>query len=72
MVFNLSKYDFVINYITGKNKERAKVFSRREQNVAEMGDDKLESFEPMPTFGSEFYFSVYYGCKKIGPVPTSG
>ena len=38
----LFKYDFVINYITGKNNERINVFSKREQNVPEIGDDKLE------------------------------
>ena len=38
----LFKYDFVINYITGKNNERADTFSKREQNIPEAGDDKLE------------------------------
>ena len=38
----LFKYDFVINYITGKSNERADVFSKREQNVPEAVDDKLE------------------------------
>ena len=38
----LPKYDFVINYITGKNNERTDVFSKRYQNVPEIGDDKLE------------------------------
>ena len=38
----LSKYDFVINYITGKSNERTDALSRREQNVPETGDDKLE------------------------------
>ena len=36
------KYHFVINYITGKSNERADVFFKREQNVPETGDDKLE------------------------------
>ena len=30
------------NYITGKSNERADAFSKREQNVPEIGDDKLE------------------------------
>ena len=38
----LFKYDFVINYIPGKNNERTDAFSKREQNVPEAGDDKLE------------------------------
>ena len=38
----LFKYDFIINYITGKNNERTDVLSKREQNVPETGDDKLE------------------------------
>ena len=38
----LFKYDFVINYITGKNNERIDVFSKRKQDVPETGDDKLE------------------------------
>ena len=38
----LFKYDFVINYITGKSNERADAFSKREQDVPEAGDDKLE------------------------------
>ena len=38
----LSKYDFVINYITGKNSERTDVFSKRGQDVPETGDVKLE------------------------------
>ena len=32
----------MINYITGKNNERTDGFSKREQNVPEVGDDKLE------------------------------
>ena len=36
------KYDFVINYISGKNNERTDVLSKREQNVPETGDDKLK------------------------------
>ena len=32
----------MINYITGKSNERADVFSKREQDVPEVGDDKLE------------------------------
>ena len=42
MVLILFKYDFVINYITGKNNERADALSKREQNVPEAGNDKLE------------------------------
>ena len=38
----LFKYDFVINYITGKSNERADALSKREQDVPEAGDDKLE------------------------------
>ena len=38
----LSKYDFVINYITGKSNERADALSKREQDVPEAGDDRLE------------------------------
>ena len=38
----LFKYDFVINYITGKNNERADAFSKREQDVPEVGDNRLE------------------------------
>ena len=38
----LSKYDFMINYITGKSNERADAFSKQEQNVPEASDDKLE------------------------------
>ena len=38
----LFKYDFVINYITGKNNERTDVFSKREQDVPKTGDNKLE------------------------------
>ena len=38
----LFKYDFVINYITGKSNERADALSKREQDVPEVGDDKLE------------------------------
>ena len=38
----LFKYDFVINYITGKNNGRTDNFSKREQNVPETSDDKLE------------------------------
>ena len=38
----LSKYDFVINYITGKSNERADALSKREQDVPESGDDRLE------------------------------
>ena len=38
----LFKYDFVINYITGKNNERTDVLSKQEQNVSEVGNDKLE------------------------------
>ena len=32
----------MINYITGKNNERTDALSKREQNVPETGDDKLE------------------------------
>ena len=38
----LFKHDFVIDYITGKNNERIDALSKREQNVPEAGDDKLE------------------------------
>ena len=38
----LPKYDTMINYISGKNNQGADVFSKREQNVPETGDDKLE------------------------------
>ena len=38
----LFKYYFVINYITDKNDELTDVISKREQNVPETGDDKLE------------------------------
>ena len=38
----LFKYDFVINYITGKSNERADAFSKREQNVPEVDDDRLK------------------------------
>lgn len=37
----LSKYDFAINYITGKNNEQTDAFSMREQNVLNENDDKL-------------------------------
>ena len=40
--FILSKYDFVINYITGKSNERANAFPKRKQNVPETKDDKFE------------------------------
>ena len=40
--FILLKHDFVINYITSKNDERADVLWKLEQNVAGTGDDKLE------------------------------
>ena len=42
MGFDLFKYDFVINYITGKNNKRTDVFFKREQNVPETGNDKLK------------------------------
>ena len=38
----LFKYDFVINYIMGKNNERTDALSRQEQNVSEIGYDKME------------------------------
>ena len=38
----LFKYDFVINYITGKSNERTDALSKREQDVSEAGDDRLE------------------------------
>ena len=38
----LFKYDFMINYITGRNNERVDVFLKREQNIPEIGDDILE------------------------------
>ena len=41
-VLILSKYDFVINYITGKNNERIDAFFKRKQNVFNENDDKLE------------------------------
>ena len=40
--FILFEYDFVINYITSKNNERTDASFKREQNVPEAGDDKLE------------------------------
>ena len=40
--FILFKYDFVFNYITGKSNERTDAFFKREQNVLEASDDKLE------------------------------
>ena len=38
----LSKYVFVIIYITSKSNERTDVFSKREPNVPETGDAKLD------------------------------
>ena len=38
----MSKYDFVINYITGKNNKLIDIFSKLEQNLPEVNDDKLE------------------------------
>ena len=38
----LIKYDFMINYITGKNNERTDFFFEREHNVPEIGNDKLK------------------------------
>ena len=38
----LFKYEFVANYITGKNNERADAFFLREQNILETGDNKPE------------------------------
>ena len=38
----LFKYNFLINYITGKSNKRTDVFSKREQNVPEAGDHTLE------------------------------
>ena len=32
----------MINFITGKNNKRTDVLSKREENVPETGDDKLE------------------------------
>ena len=40
--FNLLKYVFVINYISGKSDERANVLPKQNQDVPEAGDDKLE------------------------------
>ena len=36
-----SKYDFVINYFTGKNNERIHAFFKRKQNVFDKGVDKF-------------------------------
>ena len=38
----LFKSDFVIAYITGKSNERTDAFFKREQDVPETGDDKME------------------------------
>ena len=78
----LFKYDFVINYITGKNNERADVFSKREQNVPEAGDNKLEykmaqllkpklfNFEPWTNERPEFDQSETLNFIEIQPVVT--
>ena len=78
----LFKYDFVINYITGKNNERTDVFSNPKQNVPEAGDDKLEykmaqllkpgmlNFEPRANERPELDQSETLNPIEIQPVVT--
>ena len=78
----LFKYDFVINYITGKSNERADALSRREQDVPEAGDDRLEyktapllkprmlNFEPRANERPELDQSETLNPIEIQPVAT--
>ena len=78
----LSKYDFVINYITGKSNERADALSKREQDVPKAGDDKLEykmaqllkpgmlNFEPRANERTELNHSETLNPIEIQPVAT--
>ena len=78
----LFKYDFVINYITGKNNERTNILSKRAQNVPETGDDKLEykmaqllkpkmlNFEPRTNERPELDQSKTLNLIEIQPVVT--
>ena len=78
----LFKYDFVINYITGKSNERADALSKREQDVPEAGDDRLEyrmaqllkpgmlSFEPRANERPELDQSETLNPIEIQPVAT--
>ena len=78
----LIKYDFVINYITGKNNKRTDVFSKREQDVPEISDDKLEykmaqllkprilNFEPRANERPELDKSETLNLIEIQPVFT--
>ena len=78
----LFKYDFVINYITGKSNERTDAFSKREQNVPEAGDDILEykmakllkpgmlNFEPRTNERPELDQSETRNLIEIQPIVT--
>ena len=78
----LYKYNFVINYITGKNNERTDAFSERERDVPEAGDDKLKykmaqllkpgilNFEPRTNERPELDQSETVNLIEIQPVVT--
>ena len=78
----LFKYDFVINYITGKSNERADVLSKRKRDVPEISNDKLEykmaqllkprmlNFEPRTNERPELDQSETLNFIEIQPVVT--
>ena len=73
----------MINYITGKNNERADVFFRREQDAPGAGDDKLEykmaqllkpgmlNFKPQTNEKTELDQSETLNFIEIQPVATA-
>ena len=61
----LFKYDIVINYIARKNNERANAFSKREQDVSEVGDVEYKMAQ-LPEFRTPSQRTT-----RIGPIKNA-